>query len=657
MHRKIINLGVLAHVDAGKTTLTESLLYLSGAIKKPGNVDKGNVQTDFLPIEKERGISVRSASSSFHWKDVQINIIDTPGHIDFSAEVERSLSILDAVILVISAVEGVQAHTENIWLALKEHKIPTFFFINKIDRLGADTDSVLVEIKRELTSDIVVLQKSENEGNSDSLRLVDSWNDSQMYEEITEGISNVNDTILEKYLEGQTISLLELENSLKEAISRFQLFPVLMGAAKNEIGVNELLNTLVRFSPLAKGKEEDPFSALVFRVDHDKKLGKVTGIRLYGGQLAPRDVVYNATQNTEEKVSLIKRYKAGNLEDDYLIVAGDVAAVCGLNKVGVGDVLGKADLVPKTIQLNSPLLSVQIRPENQNEYAALAEALQVLTDEDPLLQFENLHEEKELHLRIMGWIQMEVLEGILESRFGIKAKFDNPSVIYKESPKASGEGFARYWMPKPCWAIVKFKIEPGETGSGWVYESKVGVNKIKKKYQNEIERSLSGALKQGIKGWEVTDLKITLIDGEDHEVHSRPGDFAIATPMAIMNGLLNTDTKFLEPYLWFQITAPEDLLGTITSDIIQMHGTFESPSIENGKFRLEGKYPLATSMDFPVKLSSRSGGKAKIKTRFYAYQECEDEQGLIRSYKGISPLDEAKYILKARKAIQESWKD
>lgn len=656
MHRKIINLGILAHVDAGKTTLTEHLLYLGGAIKKPGNVDKGTVQTDFLPIEKERGISVRSASSTFFWKEVQINLIDTPGHIDFSAEVERSLSILDAAILVISAVEGVQAHTENIWLALKAHKIPTLLFINKIDRVGADKDAVFQEIKQDLSSNSLLLQELKKDSNGETIQIVDVWNNPLFKEKITEEISNVDDLMLEKYLEGQSISLTELENSFKKAIARFQLFPVLMGAAKNEIGVKELLDAIVRFLPLAKGEEGDPFSAVVFKVEHNKKFGKVAGIRLYGGKLAPRDVVQNATQNTEEKVSILKRYNAGKLEDEAFVVAGDVAAVCGLSKVRVGDVLGTIDFIPNEIKLNSPLLTVQIRPENENDYANLSEALQQLTDEDPALAFDWLREEKELHLSIMGWIQIEVLERILENRFGIRAKFDNPTVIYKESPKTSGEGYARYWMPKPCWAIIKFSIEPGALGSGVVYESKVGVNKIQKKYQNEIERTIEKALKQGPKGWEVSDLKITLIDGEDHEVHSRPGDFAIATPMAIMNGLVNTNTKFLEPYLWFQITAPEDLLGTITSDIIQMRGTFESPKIENGKFRLEGTYPVATSMDFPVKLSSRSGGKAKIKTHFHGYQECEDEKGVIRTYKGISPLDEAKYILKARKAIQESWK-
>jgi ribosomal protection tetracycline resistance protein len=655
MGKRIINVGVLAHVDAGKTTLTEGFLYLGGVVKSPGNVDKGTSQTDFLDIEKERGISVRSASSTFTWKDIQINLIDTPGHIDFSAEVERSLRVLDAAILVISAVEGVQAHTENIWLALKEHHIPTLIFINKIDRLGADTRKVIQEIKNDLSQDIVVLQKSQNEGEVGAT-IESCWSRNELNENTIESIANTDDEILEQYLDGQKLSFDGLENALKKAVKRFELFPVLLGAAKNMLGVEELLDAIVNYMPEAIVDEKAPFSALVFRIDHDKILGKVAGVRLFAGTLSNRDVVQNTSQKTEQKVTQIKRFKAGKLEDAGTACAGDIAAVCGLSDVQLGDVLGQGDLVPDEVKLNSPLLCVQVKAEKEKEYSNLAEALQILCAEDPSLQFEWLRKDKELHVKIMGWIQIQVLERILEQRFNILAKFDDPSVIYKESPKIEAEGFARYWMPKPCWAIIKLLIEPGAPGSGVVYASKMSVDKVHKKYQNEVERSISGALKQGPKGWEVTDLKITFIDGEDHEVHSHPGDFVIATPMAIMNGLVNTGTKFLEPFLSFRIVAPDDLLGAITSDIIQMRGSFESPQMQEGKFILEGIVPVATSLDFPIKLSSRSGGKAKIKTRFHAYKECADDFGVIRPYKGISPLDEAKYILKARKAIQESWK-
>ncbi|MFK5857347.1 MAG: TetM/TetW/TetO/TetS family tetracycline resistance ribosomal protection protein [Bacteroidota bacterium] len=655
MKKNIINIGILAHVDAGKTTLSESFLYLGGIISTPGNVDKGTAQSDFMAIEKERGISVRSATSTFFWEDVQINLIDTPGHIDFSADVERSLRILDAAVLVISAVEGVQAHTENIWHALKEHSIPTIIFINKIDRIGADTQKVLAEIRNELSENIVVLQQSNNDGEAEA-SIASCWNNGNVAEEITESIANQNDNILEKYLDDQKLTFDELDNELKIATGRFQLLPILMGAAKILVGVKELLNAIVNYMPEAVGKEEIPFSALVFRIDHNNKLGKIVGVKLFNGQLSAKDIIRNKTQEKDEKVNQIKRYRAGKFEDCSTIKAGDIAAIFGLKNAQVGDVLGSGDLVPKEIKLNSPLLIVQVKAEKDNDYPALAEALSILSAEDPALEFEWLREDKELHVKIMGWIQIEVIEMMLEQRFNIKAKFDDPTVIYKESPKTTAEGFARYWMPKPCWAIIKLKIEPGEPDSGVVYKSEVSVNDIQKKYQNEVERAINKALRQGTKGWEVTDLKITLIEGEDHTVHSNPGDFIIATPMAIMDGLVNTGTKFLEPIIWFSITAPDELLGAITSDIINMRGTFESPIIQNGKFTLEGTMPVASSMDYPVKLSSRSGGRAKIKTRFHSYNVCADEYGVTKPFKGISPLDESKYILKARKALTEGIK-
>jgi ribosomal protection tetracycline resistance protein len=302
--------------------------------------------------------------------------------------------------------------------------------------------------------------------------------------------------------------------------------------------------------------------------------------------------------------------------------------------------------------LKVPLLTVQVKPVSDKDYAALAEAMAEIALEDPALEFEWLREEAELHVKVMGWIQMEVLERILADRFGLAARFENPTVIYMETPSGTGEGFVQYWMPKPCWAIMRFRIEPGERGSGVVYQSNVGVNDIQQKYQNEVERCITGALKQGIKGWEVTDLRITLIAGEDHPMHSRPGDFTVATPMGIMNGLVNTGTTLLEPMIRFHIQANEELLGAIVSDITRMRGTFESPVMDNGRFTIGGFVPLSTSIDFPVKLSSRSGGKARISTHFFGYRECADEVGVIRPFKGISPLDTAKYILKARKALQ-----
>lgn len=652
MQQNIRNVGVLAHVDAGKTTITENFLYLSGQSKKLGSVDDGTAQTDFLDVERERGISVRSSNTTFYWKDIKINLIDTPGHVDFSADVERVLRVLDCAVLVISAVEGVQAHTETLWTALQNLEIPTIIFINKIDRTGSDTELVIQEIQKELTDKLVVLQEVVNEASKDaSIKPV--WNSENLNEDVIELIASSDESILEKYLEETAIPFSELNDSLVKAVRQHQLFPVMLGSAKKSIGVEQLLDAIIHYLPGPKVDKDKPLSALVYSIVYDKTMGKIANVKVYQGAINNRELIKNASQEIVEKVIQVRKLIANKFEDIGVVKAGDIAGICGLQSARVGDVLGEfSDVLPDDISLRTPLLTVQVKAENDKDYPGLAEALQELSHEDPTLDFEWLKEDKELHVKIMGWIQIEVLERIIENRFGIEAKFDSPTVIYKETPSQKGEGFVQYWMPKPCWAILKFMIEPGERGTGVVYESKISVDDVHRKYQNEVERTIPNALKQGIKGWEVTDLKITLIEGEDHEIHSRPGDFIVATPMGIMNGLVNTGTTLLEPLISFKISATEDLLGAITSDISQMRGTFDSPEMENGKFVLSGILPVATSLDFPVRLSSRSGGKAKISTKFYGYRECDEELGQTREYKGISPLDTSKWILKARKALQ-----
>ncbi|MCG8410124.1 MAG: TetM/TetW/TetO/TetS family tetracycline resistance ribosomal protection protein [Bacteroidales bacterium] len=652
MQTQIRNLGILAHVDAGKTTITENFLYLSGQTKHLGSVDNGTAQTDFLDVERQRGISVRSSNTSFMWSGVKINLIDTPGHVDFSSDVERVIRVLDCAILVISAVEGVQAHTETLWNALQSLKIPTIIFINKIDRVGADTEMVIGEIQKELSPNLVKFSEVINEAGSDA-RIQSMWNENEQSDEVIENIANINEDILEKYLNDEPLCFSDLDKALKHAVCKRQLVPILMGSAKNSIGIKQLLDAVISYFPTPKADPNKALSALVYRVTYDKTMGQIAHVKVYNGRIKNRELIRNASQNIEEKVTQVRKLISNKFDDIGEVLAGDIAAICGLQNARTGDILGEySEALPQDISLRTPLLTVQVVAKNSKDYPALAEALQILSKEDPSLDFEWLRDDKELHVKIMGWIQIEILEKILENRFNIQAKFDDPTVIYKETPSKKGEGFVRYWMPKPCWAIMKFLIEPAERGSGVVYCSAIRVDDVHQKYQNEVERTIPVALKQGIKGWEVTDLKITLIEGEDHQVHSNPGDFVVATPMGIMDGLVNTDTTLLEPLISFKISASEDLLGAITSDITQMRGTFESPEIENGKFILTGILPVSTSLDFPVRLSSCSGGKAKIATRFYAYQECPDELGKTREYKGISPLDTSKWILKARKALQ-----
>lgn len=668
MTRAIKNIGIVAHVDAGKTTLTEQLLFASGTTRKAGSVDDGTTATDSLAVERERGISVRLATETFFWQEHQINLIDTPGHVDFSAEVERSLRALDCAVLVISAVEGVQANTSSIFDALQNLQIPTLIFINKLDRAGADVDRVMSEIHQELSPHAVLLQQPINLGQSDAA-IGEHWSTENFSTSFTtdeqapwiqplfERLTELDDELLEAAIEGEPVSFEQLNQLLVSSITDNQIYPVFTGVAKAGIGISALLNAIIEYLPNAHQEINAPLSAVVFKIEHDQRIGKMAYVRVFQGTLNARDKVYNATRShseltIEDKASQIKRVIRGKYHDMDCIRAGDIGVVSGLHHAQIGDVLGEGDAVPDAYQLTAPLLTVQVIPDQEKDFSALASALTELADEDPLLNLEWLTEQRELHININGWIQVEVLQSILEHRFGLTATFEQPSIIYKETPARSVEGYECYWMPKPCWAIVRFLIEPAQLGSGIHYESKVGVNQIAAKYQNEIQANLHKALKQGIKGWSLTDLKITLIDGSDHVQHSRSGDFIIATPMAIMNGLVEADTDLLEPILDFQIQANSELLGAITSDITKMRGSFSSPEFNGNRVIIRGKVPAATSLDYPIQLASLSGGHAKLSTRLAGYEKCTPEQGQSIPYRGISPLDRDKYILWARGALQ-----
>lgn len=646
MIQKILNIGILAHVDAGKTTLTEHILFQSGSQRTIGSVDKGTSATDNLKVEQERGISVRLATATFEYNNVKVNIIDTPGHVDFCAEVEYSLRALDAAILVISAVEGVQGHTISLFNAIKEMQIPCLIFINKIDRVGADVKSVVADIDTTFTEQTVLLQKTEGQ------TITSQWNSSTQSEDITETLVEFDDNLTEDYLEGKSIGFAVLNDVLINATSQSKIVPILLGAAKNGVGIEPLLDAITSYFHLPPPKSQ-LLSAVIFKIEHDKSLGKMCYMRVFAGQITPRDSIKNASRELgkEEKVGQIKTSIKGKYQDIVRIVAGDIGIVSGLSEAKVGDVYGQVGNIPKMLSLSTPMLTVQVKPKNSAQIMELVQAMAQLTDEDPLLAMQWLPELRELHLRITGMIQVEILQAQILERYGLQTEFSQPSVIYKETPSEMSFGFERYWMPKPCWAILKLKIEPAPIGSGVCYYSEVSVNDVAAKYQNEIEQTIEKSLAQGIKGWEVTDCKITLVEGQDHKVHSRSGDFIIATPMALMNGLKESGTTLLEPILNFSITASLDLLGTITSDITKMRGTFQSPDIQGESFTLKGTVPAATSMEYPIKLASISGGKAKLTTKLDSYQACTDEQGQTTKYRGVSPLDRDKWILQARKAL------
>ncbi|RAP74133.1 elongation factor G [Paenibacillus montanisoli] len=653
------NVGIFAHVDAGKTTTTEQMLYQSGHIRALGSVDTGTTHTDWLDVERERGISVRAAVTRFAWKDVAINLVDTPGHVDFLSEVERSLRVMDGAVLIVSAVEGVQAQTEVIWQALRDLSIPTLIYVNKMDRVGADASAVLAQLQRLLSRQSVpVMAPIGAEAAFDGCVPVLAERSAALHpwaepyrRMLLEAAAEQDEALLEAYLEGQPLDDAQLERVLVEGVHRCTLFPVLFGASNRGIGVKELMDAVLAYLPAPGGSEDAPVSGVIFKMERDPVMGKIAYVRLYDGVIRNRDTVLNYSRDMQDKVTQIRRVQGQKTEDIGVLKAGDIAAVYGWSRARIGDIIGSPEGVPGEKRLAVPLLTVQVQWQNEAEYPAVVAAFQELADEDPLLDLQWLQDERELHLKVMGPIQMEVLTSILMSRFKLAVSFGAPSVIYKETPAAAGEGFIAYTMPKPCWAILRFTIEPGERGSGLLYKSVVRNERLLDSYQNEVARRVPEALQQGLRGWEVTDLRVTLIEGEHHVWHTHPLDFVIATPMGIMNGLANTGTKMLEPMLRFRLSVPEEYGGKVMNELVLMRGEFGAPVVRQERMELEGTLPVATTLDFPARLGSMTKGRGTLTTFFAGYNECPPDVDVSRQRRGVNPLDQARYILAVRNAL------
>ncbi|MCC3375082.1 translation factor GTPase family protein [Cohnella sp. REN36] len=651
------NVGLFAHVDAGKTTTTEQMLYRSGRIRAPGSVDAGTAQTDWLEVERARGISVRAAVTRFEWRDVGVNLVDTPGHVDFLSEVERSLRVMDGAVLIVSAVEGVQAQTEVIWQALRELRIPTLIYVNKMDRIGADPAAVVAQVRRLLSADAVPAQAPQGaEATFAGARSLTESDEAlaaggPFGTLLAEAVAERDERLLAHYLEEGTLPCAEVSAALTARARRGELFPILFGASGKGIGVGALMDAIVHLLPSPGGDPDADVAGVVFKLERDPVMGRVAYVRLYGGTIRNRDTVRNATQDTTDKVTQIRKIDGRKAEDVGLLQAGDIAAVCGWSRARIGDFVGSPAGVPGERRMAVPLLTVQAHWQNEAEYPAVVAAFQELADEDPHLDLQWLQDERELHLKVMGPIQTEVLASVLQSRFGLAVTFGAPSVIYKETPAGMGEGYVAYLAPKPCWAILRFSIEPLPRGSGLVYASTVRGERLLESYRNEVARRVPEALQQGLRGWEVTDLKVTLIEGEHHVWHTHPLDFVIATPMGIMDGLARIGTRLLEPLLRFRLSVPEEFGGKVMNELIVMRGVFETPVLAGERMEIEGVLPVATSLDFPARLGSMTKGRGVLSTSFGGYQESPPDVDAERKRRGANPLDQARYILAARSAL------
>lgn len=646
----IRNIGILAHVDAGKTTLTEQLLYLCGAVRQPGNVDEGTAQTDWLEVEKRRGISVKTACARLEYGGGVVQLIDTPGHVDFAGEVERSLAALDGAVLVLSAVEGVQAHTLLLWEALRRMDLPVLLVINKIDRAGSRVADVLDQIGRELTAACLPVQRAEGEGDAACAVLPRPFADPVFREEALLAAAKADPALEDAYLEGRPVDDETLENALTRAARAGKLTPVLLASAKLGVGMRELMDGIVRFLPPADTRENTPLSGVVFAIEHDPVMGKAAHVRLFGGQLRNRDAVPVLGRSEMEKITQIRRISGSRATDAGVLRGGEIGALYGLPSIRAGDILGAQER-RRPGRLAVPLLLVRAFPSCEEELSPLLDALRELSEEDPLLGLEWNREKREIYLRITGKIQLEILSERLAGRYRLHANFSAPSVIYKETPAAPGEGSERYTMPKPCWACLTLRMEPLPRGSGIVYRSVIKEKELPYRYQHHVETSVRETLAQGIHGWEVTDAAITLTAGEHHPIHTHPLDFFVATPVAFLRALTACGSRLLEPLVQVRLTAGEAYLGRVIGDILAMRGEFDSPVVTRDTFTLEAVLPVATSLDYPVTFRSLTSGKGSYSSRFAGYRECPPGCGEDTPRRGVDPLDRARWILHARSAM------
>lgn len=635
--REIRNIGIFAHVDAGKTTLSEQILSHTGAIRTVGSVDMGTAHTDDLPVERRRGISVKATCVSVDYQGVRINLIDTPGHADFSAEVERSMWALDGAVLVVCAVEGVQPQTEVLFEAMVRQNIPVLFFINKTDRENADVPRVMAQIKRFLTPKAVMPSDTEA---------------------VSELVCDHRDDLLERYLNGEVFSAALLDEQLADLAHACAAYPVLYGSALKNNGVRELLDGIVTYLP--GPKREDKLCGVVFAARQDKSLGRGVWVRLYGGALETRESM-EIDVGTDPLTGDVKRapYKITQIQNADLaptgrISCGEIGVVYGLGDVRIGQIIGDAGGLDRAIepgQLRTPLITVQAIPATPDEMQALRRACELLSSEDPLLQVQYVSMLNELHLKVMGTIQLEVIGELLKTRFGLSVTFDTPAIIYKETVSSRCEGFVAYTMPKPCWAILKFVIEPAERGSGVTFSSSVPVSKIMACYQRQVENTIPVALNQGRLGWQVTDVNIKLVDGEHHLVHTHPLDFIVATPMGIQDGLQRGGSTLLEPILAVRFILPSDFVGRVMSDVIAMRGEVLDSTYDGGRVILNALIPVQSSLDYSTTLAMFTSGRGTMSVKLHGYKECPLEWGATAKRRSIDPLDTSKYILAVRGAL------
>ena len=602
-------IGILAHVDAGKTTFSEQVLYHTNAIRNRGRVDHKTSFLDINNIEKERGITIFSDQAIFEINDSIYYLLDTPGHIDFSSEMERTLSILDYAILIISAVEGIQGHTETIWNLLRRYNVPTFFFINKIDRTGADLQKIIEEIKGDLTEDICYINKL-----------------SDLDEEKIEFISERDDILLEKYLNGDYEEE-EWILALKTLIKENKIFPCFSGSALQDEGIENFLNIFNELT-ITNYNEASAFSGRVYKIKHDDNGTRLTFIKALSGSLKVRDELsYGKDDEIREKVSSIRIYNGSKFSTVDKVVAGDIFAVTGLTMAEAGSGIGE---LKDFINFNMvPTLMSKVIYDSSYNIKDILRYFRILESEDPALNVNWNEALQEIQVSIMGKIQLEVLKEVVDERFNLKVDFGPCEIMYKETIGNISYGYGHF-EPLKHYAEVHLKLEPNNKGDGIIFENKCHADYLTTGHQNLIKTHIFERDHHGLlTGSPITDIKFTLLTGRAHNKHTEGGDFREATFRAIRQGLEKVENILLEPYYKFKIDVDLEYMGRVISDIQRLKGSFNPPDNKLNKVTITGRGPVSTLMDYSAEILTFTKGKGSINLIFDGYDVCHNSEEVI----------------------------
>jgi len=668
----IRNIGIMAHIDAGKTTTTERILYYSGRLHRMGEVHDGAATMDWMEQEKERGITITSAATSITWKNYEINIIDTPGHVDFTVEVERSLRVLDSAVALFCAVGGVEPQSETVWRQADKYNVPRLAFVNKMDRIGADFYNVLEMMKQRLGATPVPLQIPIGEGDlfTGLVDLVEMkavlYNESSLgalFEEaeipkglietankyrndILEAVSEYDDALMEKYLEGEEIQKNELKAAIRKATLDNKFTPVLCGSAFKNKGVQRLLDAVIDYlpSPTDKGgvqgfhpdshkelareaSDSEPFAALAFKVMVDPYVGRLTFIRVYSGEAKAGSAVYNTTSDKKERIGRLLKMHANHREDIDAVSTGDIAAVVGLKDTRTGDTLCDINnrIMLESMHFPEPVIEVAVEPKTKADQEKLAQSLVKLADEDPTFHVKTDENTGQTIISGMGELHLEIIVDRLLREFKVGANVGRPQVAYKETitKKVEAEGkFIKQSGGRGQYGHVKIEIEPNEPGKGFEFIDGIVGGVIPREYINPVKQGIEGAMKNGvIAGYPMEDIKVRLFDGSYHDVDSNEMAFKVAGSMALKEGAKKAGPALMEPIFSIEIVVPEEYLGDVIGNLNSRRGKISGILPRKDAQVVSGMVPLSEMFGYATDLRSLTQGRAIYSMQFSHYEQ------------------------------------